>query len=827
MRGLFKDVLIATRQLSKYPVISAVAIVTLALGLGATTAVFSLAESVLLRPLPFSDPKALVLVGDRVNGATVTGTPAVPAAEIRNYLTNTHAFSSLGAYGLTSSELSGSGDPVKINMARLSAGVMPTLGVAPFLGREFSQQDDDSHEAVAILSYALWQDRFGGNRAVLGTKVLLDRKAYLVIGVMPRGFEFPIIPGRLSQSQLWVPMSLTPEEIRNGVASWNFGIVARLRSGISVKQAQQDANRVAMEIMRGYPPFMASLHIEAVVKPMQADSVGHAKPLLKVLLLSVVFVLLIACANLAALLLVRAVQRRREIAVRIALGATARELLKQAMLEGLVLSLSGGLIGLALAEACLRTSVALLPESFPRVNEIGIDWAVVAFAVLVAVLTGVGCALAPAYAAIRTNPTEAMRDGGNKGSTARGEARVRSFLVISEIAIGLCLVTASGLLLKSYEKMSSVDLGFEPEHVATASYALPSETYSTQSSVDTFNHELLRRLDSLPAAQASAISSTLPMSGAPGIVEFVPERSGAANDNRMHLAGMSLVQGNYFHAMGIPLLRGRVFTQSDDAQGQLVVVVNHRLAEHYWPGQDPVGKRLRMGTPEMQTLWMNVIGEVGDVKSVSPDTDSYDAYYQPVEQFQASVGTLGSASNVTGAGGYIVVRSGLPADELVASLRSTVRQMDPQLALSHVQTLDEGVAMSEAPRCFNTVVIAGFASVAVLLMLVGIYSIVAFSAALRTQEVALRMALGAQRRGIVTLVIGSGMRLAAAGCAIGLMGTFLVAHLLKSLLFGISAFDPLVLILAVASILTLALIGSAMPALRAASIDPMTVLKGE
>jgi predicted permease len=443
------------------------------------------------------------------------------------------------------------------------------------------------------------------------------------------------------------------------------------------------------------------------------------------------------------------------------------------------------------------------------------------------VVTGLLCGLAPAFAAMRTNVNSTLKEGGRTGTAGGGHARLRSALVVAEIAVALVLLTASGLLLRSFEKMRTVDLGFRPERVATAAYSLPQQQYSTQASVDAFNDELLRKLKQLPGAQAAGLSSILPASGNNNNQTFVVEGYVPPKGAGMNLATTSQVIGDYFGAMGIPLLRGRTFTDADKPGAPLALIVNRKLAEHYWPNQDPIGKRMRIGTAEMKTPWLTVVGEVADVKLNAPDDPTKEEYYRPVAQSEETYGELASPSDLNGNGGYIVVRSALPPEQMENALRTTARSIDPQLPLTQVQTMEQAVSSSEAPRRFNTVLITSFAFAAVLLAVLGIYSVIAFSVASRVQEMAIRMALGSQRGGIVGLILASGAKLAAIGCILGLGGAVGASSLLRSLLFGVSPFDPVVLTLAAIGILTMALAASALPAFRAASIDPMQALRGE
>jgi putative ABC transport system permease protein len=826
MTMAFHELRIAIRHLLKSPGFTATAVLMIALGIGATTAIFSIVEGVLLRPLPFPHPERLMQLSDILQGADVggNGEAGVTAPDIQNYTRDTHSFESLGGYQPTGYELSGIGDPAQVNAARLSGGVLPTLGVTPLMGRFFTQQEDDQKEQVALVSYSLWQSRLHGDAHVLGTKILLDRKPYLVIGVMPRNFEFPLVPGHLNSVELWVPMSFTQQELTTGAASWNFNIVGRLRPGITPAQAESDANRVAQETMRNYPAFMSSLHIRPVVRSLHEETVEQARQLVRTLFLAIVVVLLIACANLAGLLLVRAIRRRREIAVRLALGARAGVLLRQAILESLVLSVTGGLVGLILAAIALRVGVSRLPETLPRINEIGLDWRIVLFAILLAVVTGLLCGLAPAFAALRTSVNETLKEGGRTG-TAGGHARLRSVLVVGEIAIALMLLVASGLLLRSFEKMRAVDLGFHPDHVLVASYSLPQKQYATQGSVDQFNDELIRRIQQLPGVKSVGLTSFLLASGNNSNSTFLAEGYVPPQGANMNLATPIQLQGDYLQTMGVALLGGRFFTPEDKANTQLVAIVNHKLAEHYWPGLDPIGKRLRMGMQETQTPWMTIVGEVADVKEGSPDAADKEQWYQPVEQNEKSIGSFASPTDLNGNGGYIAVRTAMGPEQMENVLRATVRSIDLQLPLTQVQSMEHAVSDSEAPRRFNTALISAFAVAAVLLAGLGIYSVIAFSAALRVQEMAIRMALGSQRSRILGLVFTSAAKLAIAGCILGLLGAAAASRLLHSFLFGVSPFDPLVLVLAAVFILMLSLLAAYLPARRAASIDPMKALR--
>lgn len=828
MQTLFRDLLFSLRQLRKSPGFTFTALLTLAFGIGATTAIFSIVEGVLLRPLPFSQPDKLVTLavnlegaGSDVAGATSTG--------MRTYIRETRSFSSLGGYRQATYELSGVGEPAQINAARLTANIFSVLGVSPLRGRAFNQQEDDGSQPVALLSYQMWLSRFHGDANVMGRKILLDRKPYEIIGVMPRDFEFPLVPGQLNRSELWVPMSLTQSEIKIGQqgGDWAFQLVGRLKPGVSLAQAQQDAEHVSQEIMRSFPAALSSLRIRPVVQQLKEATVAQAQRLVRTLFFAVAAVLLIACANLAGLLLVRVIRRRREIAVRMALGASNLSVLRPTLIETLTLSTAGGLLGLGLADAGLRFGISLLPETLPRISAIALDSQVAAFAMLLAILTGLGCGLAPAFAAVRTSVNDGLREGGRTGTSGGAHARLRSVLVVTEIAVALVLLVASGLLLRSFQKLRSVDLGFHTDRLLTAEYTLPQQNYSTQATVDGFNNALLRKLQQLPGVEAVGTTSQLPAAGQVSDSPFVAEGYVPRKGDELNLSWSSQVTGSYFRAMGIPLLRGRDFTVADRAGSPLVVIVNRTLAEHYWPGQSPIGRRLKYGLPMTPTPWLTVVGEIGDVKQRTAEAATQEQIYQPTGQIVESIGTFAPPGMLGGASGSIVLRSLLPPEQMEDALRSTVRSIDPRLPLIHVEPMERVVEEGQAARRFNAMLISCFAAAAVLLALLGIYSVMAFSAALRTKEMAIRLALGSQPASLMRLILVSAGKLSLMGCGIGMVLAIFTTHLLRSFLFQINPLDPAVIMLAVIAIFLLALLASIIPAHRAASTDPMQAVRAE
>jgi predicted permease len=828
MNNLWLDVRYALRRLRQSPGFTLTAVLTLAFGIGATTAIFSIVEGVLLRPLPFPAPDRLVIIGDVPEGVNAgSGSPNVTAPATRIYARNTRVFTGLGAFQRTGFELSGNGDPAQISASRLSPEVFQVLGVSPSIGRVFTAQEDQARQQVAVISYQMWNSRFHADPHILGSKIVLDRRSYEIIGVMPRDFEFPMVSGQLNRTELWVPMSFSQGELVNGVGSWNYKLLGRLKPGVTPAQALDDMQPAAQEVMRNFPPAMGTLRIHPVVQLLTEVTVAQARPLVRTLFLAVAVVLFIGCANLAGLLLVRVIRRRRELSVRLALGARGAVILRQSLIEALALSVAGGLVGLAIASAALRVGVSLLPENLPRISAIGIDWKVAGFALLLAVLTGLLCGIVPAISAAHTGVNDALKEGGRTGTAGGGNARLRSILVISELAVALVLLTASGLLLRSFQKIRAVDLGFRTDHALTAFYGLPRRQYSSQAAVDAFNTTMLTKLQQLPGVQAVGVTNLLPNGGDNSDNAFVPEGYVPPKGAGLSLAWASQIIGNYFDAAGIPLLRGRKFTEADRADSPLVVIVNRTLAERYWPGQDPLGKRMKIGVKESQTPWMTVVGEIADIKQTSADSETLNQMYMPSGQLKAAIAQFAPPDMLDGNYGTIVVRGELPPEQMAESLRATIRSIDPQLPLIHVESMEHVVEEGQASRRFSTALISSFAAAAVLLALLGIYSVIAFSATQRTHELAIRLALGSQRSSVMKLVLLSGAKLGLAGCAIGTVGAVFATRLLRSQLFQVDPLDPYVLILAAISIFLLALAASVVPGRRAASIEPMQALRSE
>jgi predicted permease len=822
MDAVLQDLRFACRQLLKAPGFALTVVLTLALGIGAVTAIFSLVEGILLRPLPFNQPDRLLLLGDDIGSSP---NKPVTAREIGTYSNATTAFSSLGGYIGSSYELSGGSTPEQISAARFTAGVFPTLGVQPILGRVFTQQEEDAHQPLVVISYALWLNRFHRDPGVLGGTIDLDRKPYSIIGVMPRNFEFPLETGRLDQAQLWVPMSLGADELSDAHAGfWGYHMIARLKDGVTMPEAAQDADRVARQIMKNFPATMAAIHIRGDVVSLREHAVGDVQPLLRALFIAVSIVLLIACVNVASLLLVRAIRRRHEYAIRFALGAGYMAIIREAVFEGLLLSLAGGIAGLAFAAAAVRIALHLLPESMPRIDSISIDASVAIFALLLGLITGALCSLAPAFAAARANLTESLAGGMRTSTGSSAHSWLRSALVVSEIAVALVLLTVSGAFLRSFQKMRAVDPGFRPDHVLVGEYQLPLTQYSTNVSVATFNRAVVDDLSTKPGIVAVGTTNSLPATGDTIKAAYTIEGQLASNW-KLKFAAFAFVDGDYFQAMGIRLLDGRTFTADDGPNSQLVILVNQSMAQHSWPGQSAIGKHMHVGNPNKGLPWATVVGVVADTKNGPRDEPDDDQWYCLSRQPAILYGSKFSGTLTEPASEYITVRSQLPPEQMTRVLRSTIAEIDPLLALQQVKPMDDVISDVEAPRRFNTDLITAFALGALLLAITGIYAVVTFSVSLRTNELAIRMALGSQRSGIARLVLISSAKLALLGCVLGVVGSLAVSRVVDSFLFEASATDPLVYASAVAIMILVALLASLVPAARAASADPVDALR--
>lgn len=826
MQTVLRNSRYAARQWRNSPAFALIAILTLAVGIGGTVAVFSVFEAVLLRPLPFKDADRLISIHERSDQDTHE--LRVGAPDVLIFQRESKAFSGMAGFIAGSYELTGAGSPLQARAERVSASLFPTLGTGPILGRAFTQQEDDNSIPVAVISYTLWKDRFQEDRSILGSTVDLDRRPYTIIGVMPRNFEFPLDAGRLSHRDLWIPLSLTPTEKNSEGSSFDYSMVARLKPGVTTLQAQQDIDRVVSAIDAQYP-FMARIGLHASFRTLKDETTRNAQSLLRILFGAVGLILLIACVNLANLLLVRSAGRKREFGLRLALGAASRAMFWQVISESLMLSLVGGFAGTALVVLLVRTASAVLPDSLPRLGEIGVSWPVLAFAALLTGLTGLVCGLVPAFASIRTNVLDSLRDGSVNTGQSHTQHRTRSALVIVEIAMAMVLLAGSGLLLRSLARMLAVDPGFEPAHALKASLSLPVHEYSSQQKVDDFFNDLQRRLEVLPGVKAVGFSSNIPVVGQNSGRLIAPQGYVKSSGEGWSIASNYLVHGNYFEALHIPLVRGRYFNPSDDRQGApLVTVISQELAKKYFAGKDPLGMHIKVGASYATSPMppMTIVGVVGDIKQGSLDVATVSEMYEPLSQAAGDLGSYGAMIGVVGGMDVVIRTTGEPS-AVSEEFIKTVRQLDPRLAISEMHTMEDVVAATESPRRFNTAILTAFATIALLLSLLGIYGTMAYTVTERNREIAIRMAVGASRENVLVGILRNALTVTFVGVVVGLVLAATLTRLAASLLFDVKPFDFIAIAGAVATLLISSILAAWLPAKRAASVEPMQLLRFE
>ncbi len=814
----------AARRLRNSPGFALTAILTLAVGIGGTVAVFSVVNAVLLRPLPFKQPDQLVSLHERSDEDKHE--LRVTAPDLLIFQRESHAFSGLAGFISSAYELTGAGDPFEARAERVSASLFRVLGAEPRLGRTFSQQEDDDGSPVAVISYGLWRDRFHADERVLGRTVDLDRRPYTIIGVMPRSFAFPLDGGRLSGRDLWVPLSLSPVEKQSEGSNFDYGVIARLKPGVTKTQAQRDVDLVTASIDRQYPS-MSRIGLHAYFRTLKDETVQGARQLLGILLGAVVVILLIACVNLANLLLVRAAGRKREFGVRLALGADLRATFSQVITESLFLSSLGGIAGTVLAVVLTRLSPAFLPESLPELGDVSVNWPVLIFAALVTALTGLICGLAPAIESLRINLLDSLREG-ERSTGQRSQHRTRTALVVTEIALAMVLLVGSALFLRSLARMLAVDPGFEPAHVLKASLFLPAHEYSTQQKVDDFLNELQRRLEALPGAKSVGFSSNIPVVGQNSGRLIAPEGYVKKSGEGWIIASNYLVHGNYFEAMHIPLVRGRYFSSRDNqSAAPLAVIISQKLAHEYFPGKDPVGMHIKVGPSfESPMPAMTIVGVVGDIKQGALDRPTVPEMYEPLAQAAADLGSFGAMIGVVGSLNVEMRTTGDPST-LESTLAKTVSQLDAQLAVSEVRTMDEVISATESSRRFNTVIVTAFGATALFLSLLGIYGTMAYTVAQRNREIAICIAVGASRGNILLGTLAKAMKITGLGIAGGLALSLALTRLIADFLFDVKPLDTTAMAGAVSLLLVCSILAAWLPAKRAASVDPMRLLRFE
>ena len=826
LKAVLSDARYGLRQLRKSPVFAVTAILTLAMGIGGMTAVFSVVDAILFRPLPFKDSGQLISLHEWIPEDPHDFNVTAPDVVI--FQRESKAFSGVGGYIGAGFDVTGAGAPFHATSERVTASLFPALGVNPLLGRTFTQKEDENAAPVTVISYSLWRERFQSDPGILGKTTDLDRHPYMIVGVMPRSFEFPLDAGRLSHRDLWVPMSFTSAEKNSEGENYDYGLVARMKPGISTTQAQFDVDRVIAMIQPRYATISSGLHLRGYFSTLKEETVRNARPLLSILLGAVALIMLIACVNLANLLLVRAAGRRRELGIRLALGAARRIVLRQLLTESLLLSSIGGAVGVALAVVLVRAAAVALPDSLPRLDEISIRWPIFAAAFGLAAVTGVLCGIVPALAGMRTDVLDSLRNGNQGAGQGRSHHKFQNALVTLEIALAMLLLVASGLLLRSFAKMLETDPGFQSQHVLTASFSLPVHDYPTQQKADEFYSELQRRIEALPGVAAVGFSTDIPIIGQNGGRLITAEGHVRSAGEGFLIASTYLVQGNYFQTLHIPLIRGRFFDARDERAGApLVAIIGQSFAEQYFHGKDPIGLRMKVGDRFDSAMpAITVVGVVGDVKQGSLDQPTSNQMYEPVSQAAAALGSMSAMLGVVG-NMDVVLRTTEDPTQLTPTLEKLVHQLDPLLVLSQPHTMDEIVAATQSSRRFNTVILTTFAALALLLSLLGIYGVLAYAVAQRTREIAIRMAMGASRKIVLLRTLRYAVTLAAVGVVCGLVASVGLTNFLKSLLYGVKPLDSATITASVVLMLLCSALAGLWPARRAASIDPMRTLRGE
>lgn len=819
--GLLQDLRYGLRILRRSPAFTAVVVATLALGIGANTAIFSVVHAVLLSPLPYADAGRLLLVKE-VLPAAGPQPVNVSGPDISEIQKLNHVFAAVGGFRVWTYEFSGKGEPQRVTADRINSNLFDVLGVQPVVGRVFTAEEERAGHQVVILSYGLWQRRFAGALSVLGQTVNLDRKPYTIVGVMPPGFIFPL-PG-MDQgvvADLWVPLGLTKEELSDFGDNFTYTVIGRPKQGATLGQVNADLQLVASGVLETYAQWARDSHqslgdfrLGMTAVPLRNEVTGPLKPTFLVLLGSVGFVLLIACVNVANLMLMRASGRRKEVAVRLAIGGSRLRLLCQFLVEGMLLAFLGGSLGLLIAVWLKETLVAAMPASVPQFRPVELNWAVLLFTCAVTCATGLAFALLPAMWVSRTDPNASLKEGARGTSDGAGHQRLRAAFVVVEVALSVVLLTGAGLLLRSFLRVLDVNPGFRPHHVLAASVDLPPSEYSQDEQVISFYKRLVDRLRQTPGVVAVGGSTDLPLLGGWDHA-FTPEGYRPSPGSGFNMCNHSVIYGDYLQVMGISLLRGRYFTDDDGPASTHVLIVSEALAQKYWPGEDALGKRLHWGPPESQDPWLRIVGIVDNVKQGPLDAETALHTYEPYAQ-------LGAAPSLR-----IAVRTQGEPETVAADLRAAVWGLDRQLALGSVRTMDAVISRSTANRRFSISLIGSFAALALLLAALGIYAVLAYSVAQRTQEIGVRIALGARHSDVAELVLAQGLRVTAIGIVLGVVAALGLTHFLQSLLYEVRATDPPTLATVLVLLTGVALAASYLPARRAARVDPVVALRYE
>jgi len=809
---LLQDFRYALRMLLKNPGFTLITILTLALGIGANTAIFSLVNTVLLKPLPYPAPQGLIKVWTRFTGIGLPNDQNwFSAPEFRDLLQQNRSFSDVSVMSPGTFNLGLSGSPQSVNGATVSPALFTILAVSPRLGRTFTTEEaEKGRDRVVILSASLWQRAFGSDPQIVGKEIIVDGRSCQIIGVMPKGFDYPA-PSDLWMPQVFVATDFAPDNRGNH----GFEVLARLKAGVSLEQARQDVAAVSKSIVeqnRDYPyerfGFTLLLH------PLLEETVGDVKTSLWVLMGAIGFVLLLVCVNVAGLLLVHGTARQKEIAIRVTLGAGTRRIVRQLLTESLLLSLFGGLLGLLFTPALLSLVVSLSATALPRVVSTQIDSGALLFTFFVAVGTGILFGLAPALQASRGVHHEVLKEGGRAGSEGRASQRLRRLFVVAEAALAILLLAGSGLLLRSFVKLLQVDPGFRPENVLTAQVALPTAKYAKPEQQRAFFQELVNRAQHLPGVQAAGAISNLPLSGQGNSGTATVDSHAVAPQDASPEVDYRAVTPGYFEAMGISLLAGRYFDERDSDTAAPVGIIDETMASAYWPNENPLGKRIKLGGTESKSSWMTIIGVVRHVHYRTLEARSRVQLYWPEAQRPTNFMSL-------------AIRTSANPMSLAPVLQRMVLEIDPRQPLDRVLTMQEVMADSLARRRLTLTLLGAFAAGAMLLAALGIYGVTAFMVTQRQQEIGLRMALGASRGNVVGLVARQAMSLLATGLVVGLVLSFSLMWVLSSLLFAVRPYDPVSLAGAAAALAVVALIACSIPAWRATRVDPLVALRYE
>ena len=811
------------RALMKSPVFTIVTVMTLALGIGANSAIFSLVNAVLLRPIGFQDPDRLMMIHEIIPESKVPRFGVSPADyfDLDQFQAS---YTDIGVYRSRTMEMSGSGDPETVSVAQTSAAVFPLLGVSAAIGRTFLAEEDQAEQSVVIISEGLRRRRFAASSPI-GERLTLDRRPYTIVGVMPPAFEFPKRGPQFNSepADVFLPLVFNPFERQARGMFYNHSVIGRLKDGVTAAQATLDIAALAPRITANYPAQLrnSGMTLQIAATPMMDEIAGAVRRPLLILLGAVGLVLLVACANVANLFLSRAVARQRELGVRVALGASRHRLFQMLLVESLLLALAGGALGLLIGTWAVRAVPAVITTSLPGVSNVALDVRVVAFTFGLSIATALFFGLVPMIGGMKRELADALREGA-RSAGGRQQHRLQAGLVVTSVAMAFMLLVASGLLIRSFANLIGSDSGLTELNVLSLEVTLPYAGYNQAARVRSFYQTVQDRIVAIPGVKAGAVATDLPLRNDGERRAFTPEGMDP-NVGVPPSIALTWAHGDYFSTFGIPIIRGRHFNTDEQFANRLVVIVSKNLADTYWPGQDPIGKRLKWGLATSQAPWQTVVGVVGDVVDGPIGSDPvihvYSPYSETPDQGLASpIGGLWRRMNVA-------VKGDVDAAALTTSVRAAIAAVDPALAVSKVTTMAEVVREASAPQRFSATVLTAFAGGALLLAGIGLYGVLAFGVAQRTREIGVRLALGAGRGEVLGLVVRQGMLLAAGGLAIGLAGSIAATRLLRSLLFETNIYDPLTFAIVPVLLALVSLAACYVPARRAAVVDPMVTLR--